>query len=144
MTSLLHAREGGFAMDSSGELTLHVAPGALNVDTMVTILPEDDPPAAAVGYDVLRTWRVDAYPAPVELNARASLAHRLVEDVAGSVRLFLRSGRKAGAIPSDGWEGVDTVSVQSRWLDAKVRYLPPATTSAPQATYGYVCLVRVP
>jgi hypothetical protein len=69
MTSLLSAREGGLTSDAAGEFSLFVGRGALNVDTTVTVLRADDAPAQS-GYQVLRTWRVDAHPVPVRI-ARA-------------------------------------------------------------------------
>lgn len=145
MTSLLAAREGGMATDADGEVALYVAPGALNVDTMVTILSEDRHPPAPDGCDVIRSWRIDAYPAPVELNAKASLSHRVADDGApGTLKLFFRSGHDGERPHDGGWKSLDAVPLGSRWLDAKVWYLPPAAGIAPRTTYTYVCLVREP
>jgi len=145
MTSLLASREGGLATDATGELTLYLAPGALNVDTMITILREEEHPSACDGYEVLYTWRVDAYPAPIELNAKASLAHRVVEGVPGEkLRFFLQPGNPCGPIPADGWQALTAVPLGDRWLDGRVWFLPPAVSAPPKATYSYVCLVRMP
>ena len=144
MPSLLSARDGGLVTDADGDLAVHVVPGALEVDTLITIVRDDDPPAVG-GYEVLRTWRVDAYPSPVALNAKASLSHRAVQGVPeDKLRFFLRPGSPSGPIPTDGWQSIAPVPLGDTWVDGRIWFLPPAHTAPPRSTYSYVCLVRKP